>query len=118
MIRLTAALASAALLLGTAGAAEKKPRDLIVGKWESQDDLSKGVVVEYKDDGTTAASFEGRSLSTGRYKFVEDDVMEFEPTFAKGGKGLLIRYRVEIKGDELIQVDLKTKFEKRLKRVK
>jgi hypothetical protein len=118
MNRLTAALALLVTLPAAATADDKKPRDLILGKWESQDGLSKGVVVEFKDDGTTTATFKGRALNTGKYRFVEDDVMEFEPTFVPSGKKLVTRYRIKIMDDELTQTDLNTKMEKRLKRVK
>jgi hypothetical protein len=117
MIRLAASLALVVTLLTTATAEDKKPKDLILGKWESQDSLSKGVVVEFKDDGTTTASFKGRVRSTGKYKFVEDDVMEFESALT-GAKKLVSRYRIKFKGDELIQTDLKTKIEKHFKCVK
>ena len=118
MIRLTASLVLVVTLLASATADDKKPKDLILGKWESQDGLSKGVVVEFKDDGTTTASFKGKVRSTGKYKFVEDDVMEFEPTFLGKGEILTMRFRMKIAGDDLIQTDLNTKIEKRLKRVK
>ena len=117
MIRLTASLVLVVTLLASATADDKKPKDLILGKWESQDGLSKGVVVEFKDDGTTTASFKGKVRSTGKYKFVEDDVMEFEPTFV-GGTKLVPRFRIKIMDDELTQTDLKTKIEKHFKRVK
>ncbi len=117
MIRLTASLALFVTLAAAATGADQKPKDLILGKWESQDSLSKGVVVEFKDDGTTTATFKGRVRTTGKYKFVEDDVMEFESALT-GAKKLVSRYRIKFKGDELIQTDLKTKTEKRLKRVK
>jgi hypothetical protein len=118
MIRLIASLVLLVAVLATATAGDRKPKDLILGKWESQDGLSKGVVVEFKDDGTTTATFKDKALSTGKYKFVEDDVMEFEPTFVAGGKKLVTRYRIRIMGDELTQIDLNTKVEKHLKRVK
>jgi hypothetical protein len=118
MTRLTASLVLLVTLPAIATADDKKPRDLILGKWESQDGLSKGVVVEFKDDGTTTATFNGRTLNTGKYKFVEDDVMEFEATFLGSGKKLVSRYRIKIMDDELTQTDLKTKIEKRSKRVK
>jgi hypothetical protein len=107
----------AVTLSADATADDKKPKDLILGKWESQDGLSKGVIVEFKDDGTTTASFKGKVQSTGKYKFVEDDVMEFEPTFV-GGKKLVPRFRIKLTDDELTQTDLKTKIEKHFKRVK
>jgi len=102
----------------TATADEKKPKDLILCKWESVDGISKGVVVEFKADGTTTATFNGKSMPTGKFKFVEDDVMEFEPTFLGKGEILTMRFRMKIAGDDLIQTDLNTKIEKRLKRVK
>jgi hypothetical protein len=102
----------------TVTADEKKPKDLILGKWESVDGVSKGVVVEFKADGTTTATFKERTISTGKYKFVEDDVMEFEPTFLGKGEKLTVRFRMKIAGDELTQTDLNTKIEKHLKRVK
>jgi len=117
MIRLIASLAVVLTLLASATADDKKPKDLILGKWESQDGLSKGVVVEFKDDGTTTASFKGKVRTTGKYKFVEDDVMEFEPTFV-GGKKRLPRFRIKIMDDEFTQTDLNTKIEKHFKRVK
>jgi hypothetical protein len=117
MIRLTVSLVLVVTMLANATAGDPKPKDLILGKWESQDGLSKGVVVEFKDDGTTTATFKGRVRSTGKYKFVEDDVMEFEPSFV-GGKKLVPRFRIKIMDDELTQTDLNTKIEKHLKRVK
>jgi uncharacterized protein (DUF2147 family) len=118
MIRLTVSLLLVLTLLAAATAGDPKPKDQILGKWESQDGLSKGVVVEFKDDGTTTATFKGRVTSTGKYKFVEDDVMEFEATFLGAGKKLVSRFRIKIMGDELTQTDLNTKSEKHLKRVK
>lgn len=91
---------------------------MIVGRWESLDGLSKGVVVEFKADGTTTASFEDRTMSTGKYRFVEDDVMEFESALAGGEKPLVSRFRVTIRDDVLTQVDVKTGIEKKLKRLK
>ena len=117
MIRLTSSLVLVITLLVSASADDKKPKDLILGKWESQDELSKGVIVEFKDDGTTTATYKGKVRTTGKYKFVEDDVMEFEPTFL-GGKKLVPRFRIKIMDDELTQTDLNTKIEKHLKRVK
>jgi hypothetical protein len=117
MIRLTVSLLLVVTLLAAATADDKKTKDLILGKWESQDGLSKGVVVEFKE-GTTTATFKGRAMSTGKYKFVEDDVMEFEPTFVGGGKKRVTSFRIKIMGDELTQTDLNTKIEKHLKRVK
>jgi hypothetical protein len=117
MIRPTASLVLVVTLLTSAFADDKKPKDLVLGKWESLDGLSKGVIVEFKDDGTTTASFKGKVQTTGKFKFVEDDVMEFEPTFV-GGKKLTPRFRIKIMDDELTQTDLNTKIEKHLKRVK
>src|SRR5262245_23285176 len=117
MIRLIISLMLLVTLAASATADDKKPKDLILGKWESQNGLSKGVVVEFKDDGTTTASFKDKVRTTGKYKFVEDDVMEFEPTFI-GGKKFVPRFRIEIKDDELTQTDLNTKIEKHFKRVK
>jgi hypothetical protein len=117
MIRLSASLVVVLTLLASATADGKKPKDLILGKWESQDGLSKCVVVEFKDDGTTTASFKGKVRTTGKYKFVEDDVMEFEPTVV-GGKKLVPRFRIKIMDDEFTQTDLNTKIEKHFKRVK
>lgn len=117
MIRLTASLGLIVTMLAAATADDPKPKDQVLGKWESQDGLSKGVV-EFKDDGTTTATFKGRVLSTGKYKFVEGEVMEFEPTFVASGKKLVTRFRIKIIGDELTQTDLRTKIEKHLKRVK
>jgi hypothetical protein len=117
MIRLSASLVVVLILLASATADDEKPKDLILGKWESQDGLGKGVVVEFKDDGTTTASFKGKVRTTGKYEFVEDDVMEFEPTFV-GGKKLVPRFRIRIMDDEFTQTDLNTKIEKHFKRVK
>jgi hypothetical protein len=117
MSRLIVSLLLVLALLAAASAGDAKPRDLILGKWESQDGVSKGVVVEFKDNGTTTATFKGRVTSTGKYKFVEDDVLEFEATFLGAGKKLISRFRIKITGDELTQTDLNTKSEKHLKRV-
>jgi hypothetical protein len=57
-------------------------------------------------------------MSTGKYKFVEDDLMEFEATFLNSNKPFVSRFRIKIAGDDLTQVDEKTKIEKKLKRLK
>jgi hypothetical protein len=86
-----------ALVLGVCpllALAADKPRDLIVGKWEVVDDglggLAKGVIVEYKADGTVTASYGENKYQTGKYKFVEDNVMEFESKIG------VKRYRVKV----------------------
>lgn len=118
MIRMAASCGMFVMFLAAAVADDKKLKDLILGKWESQEGTSKGVVVEYKADGTTVASFKEKTFNTGRYKFVEDDVMEFEATFIKADKKLINRYRIKIVDDELIKTDLNAKTESKLKRVK
>jgi uncharacterized protein (TIGR03066 family) len=94
--------------------AADKPKDLIVGKWETlTEGTSKGVIVEYKADGSVTASKGEKVIPTGKYKFVEDDLMEFESKLA----GNVIKYRVKVTKDELVTTDEKTKTEKKFKRV-
>jgi uncharacterized protein (TIGR03066 family) len=111
-------LIASALLVGVVpllALAADKPKDLIVGKWEVvSEGTSKGVIVEYKADGTTTASKGEKVLPTGKYKFVEDDLMEFESKLA----GNVIKYRVKISKDEMTTTDEKTKAERKFKRVK
>src|SRR3954454_19405326 len=113
MTRLIVATLLAALALSSGSAADPKPKDVILGKWESLDDLSKGVVVEFKKDDTTVATFMDRQLTTGKYKFVEDDVMEVASNWA--AKPLVMKFRVTIKDDVLTQKDAKTGIEKKMK---
>jgi hypothetical protein len=99
--------------------AADKPKDLIVGKWESLDGLSKGVIVEYKADGNITASFKEKTMPTGKYKFVEDDLMEVNVSFKVGDKDIasLNKYRVKVTKEELTTIDEKSKVEKKFKRV-
>ena len=97
---------------------DPKPKDVILGKWESIDGVSKGVIVEFKKDGTAEASYNGKVMTTGKYKFNEEDVMEFEQTFLNTDKTLIMKFRMQIKGDELTQTDMKTGIQKKMKKLK
>jgi hypothetical protein len=99
--------------------ADAKPKDLIVGKWESLDGISKGAIVEYKADGTITAGKVDKSMQTGKYKFVEDDLMEVKVNFSVGETNFssLKQYRVKVTKDELITIDQLNKVEKKFKRV-
>ena len=118
MRQITLSIASLVFLPLATFAADPKPKDVILGKWESLDGISKGVIVEFKKDGTTEASYNGKVMTTGKYKFIDDDTMEFEQTFLNTKQPLIMKFRMQIKGDELTQTDLKTNIQKKMKKVK
>jgi uncharacterized protein (TIGR03066 family) len=98
-------------------AADAKPKDLIVGKWEVTEGKNKGVILEYKADGKVTVTQGDKTTPTGTYKFVADDVLEFQGEIM-GEKAPPIQYRVKVTKDELVTTDEKTKKETTLKRVK
>ena len=101
-------------------AADAKPKDLIVGKWESLTGTNKGVVIEYKADGMTITSFREKTFQTGKYKFTGEDILETEGKLTVQGKEIPYKnqYKVEVTKESLVMTDQKTKFVRKLKRVK
>ncbi len=98
-------VAALALLVSSCG---NKPKDLIVGKWESTEEPKE--VVEYGKDGTAKTTV-GPLTMTATYKFIDDNTMELEVDnpLAGGGvvgvdvgpKKLKIQTKVTVTKDEL-----------------
>lgn len=81
--------------------ADKKPKELVVGKWES---LNIQGTVELAGDGTLVIAVEGLQLQLkGKYKFLSDDVMEVEADFM--GQTHTRRLTVRVTKDELTTID-------------
>jgi len=53
---------------------EPRPRDLIVGRWQRENEVGAPAVVAIRSDGTFAE--EGGKQSTGKYRFLTDNTME------------------------------------------
>jgi hypothetical protein len=99
--------------------AADKPKDLIVGKWESLGPENKGKVLEYKANGNIFAIAGEKSMLTGSYRFIEDDLIDVDVRFKVGDKLITsnYKYRIKVTKDELTTTDQKTKKEQKFKRV-
>jgi uncharacterized protein (TIGR03066 family) len=88
-------------------ASKDKPKDLIVGVWEIVSDKDKGTQ-EFKADGTfiMTPEIEGKPVEMkGKYKFVEDEVVELEFTPPGADKPLTVKNKVKVSKDELSMKD-------------
>lgn len=103
-----------AFLAFAIGCGSSKPKDLIVGKWESTEDKTKGEVVEFKSDGTmvmTMGDGDKKASMTAKYKFLEDELMEVEMENplagldAKMPKTLSQKIKIKVTKDELTTTD-------------
>jgi len=92
-----------------------KPKDLIIGKWEvDAKDIPKELAgmkptIEFKTDGTTVMTA-GPMTMGGKYKFVSEDDVEVEMSFA--GITKKEKNKVKVTADELTTTDEKGKVEK------
>lgn len=115
-----------ALLAFAVGCGASKPKDQIVGKWESTEEADKGNTMEFKADGTVAfvAKMGDKSMTMpGKYKFLEDELMEVEienplAALVPGSpKTMSQKIKIKVDKDSLTTTDEKGKVEK-AKRVK
>ena len=79
--RFVLALVAVAYIVSAASAADKKPQELIVGKWLMEDPKKKiKATIEFTNDGkvTVQANDKGAEFKLeGKYKFVDDKTIEF-----------------------------------------
>jgi uncharacterized protein (TIGR03066 family) len=116
-------LAFALFLLFPAAALAAKPQELIVGKWQTQDNEGGSeinIIVEYLKDGGLKARFEfpksGSKIEVlGRYRFVDDNTLETEVNF----QGELRREKaaISVTKEALVETDAQGK-KREYKRVK
>jgi uncharacterized protein (TIGR03066 family) len=114
-------LSCAALFLLTGFApllAADKPKDLIMGKWEKEQDKQK-VTLEFAKDGILKVHLAGNDGTNidvnGKYTFVDDDNMEVEVTYM--GETKKEKVKVAVTKEELTTTDGSGKKET-FKRVK
>ncbi|MBL8796990.1 MAG: hypothetical protein JNM56_24020 [Planctomycetia bacterium] len=94
------------LLVFLAGCGSAKPKDLIVGKWEAQNDEAKkmgGMTVEFKPESAMTMKIGTVSID-GKYKFVDDATVEVETEML--GKKDSKKFKVEIVKDEMTTTEL------------
>ena len=101
----------ALLLMASAVTAADKPQDLIVGKWEAEQNGQK-ITAEFKKDGTVKLTH-GDQMRDGKYKFTDDKTMEVE--IAEMEKVVL---KTSVSKDELSTTNEKNNRVLKFKRVK
>ncbi len=99
-MRKAALVAVGCCLLVLTGCGSKKPKDLIVGKWQPAGE-AKGdmMTLEYTADGKVIMGG-GPITMNGTYKFLDDDTLEQEFA-APGFPGAKMKLKVKINGDEM-----------------
>jgi hypothetical protein len=112
-----------ALLCGCAAvvlpSCSKKPGQAIIGKWDVQGESAS---VEFREDGTLAATEKGGSTDTGKYKFTDDTHMQMEMN-DDANHTTTILWEISIHGDMAdvtmtMPGDEKSKQTAHLKRIK
>lgn len=83
----------------TQPSASAKPKELIVAKWQRTDPGKEKEVLEVSPDGKITVGEPGLAFE-GKYKFLDDDTMEYEvkPSFGKQQYG---KFKVKVSKDEL-----------------
>ncbi len=90
--------------------AQDKPKDLIVGKWESGG-ADKGVI-EFTKDGKLKITVRETSAD-GTYKFIDEKMEKMiEVTVSLGGQTLTEKLTIAVTKDELTTTDSKNMTEK------
>jgi uncharacterized protein (TIGR03066 family) len=95
-------------------AAAPKPAELIIGKWEALGE-NKKAIIEFAKGGEVIMLAEPEPAVKGKYKFLEDELLEVE--FVIGDKKATQKLKIKVDKDTLETTDESKKVEK-FKRVK
>jgi hypothetical protein len=117
MMRKMGIVALSCLLILQSGCGPKKPKDLIVGKWQSSEADVLMHVIEFTSDGKLifAASLGGDEIKvvgkalitkpTATYKFIDDDTIEVEVSPVPGMPPIKQKVKVKFSGEEMEWTD-------------
>jgi WD40 repeat protein len=85
-------------------------RELLVGKWESQDEKEKGSL-EFQKDGSVHMAMAGAPETKGTYKFLDENTIQLALP-VPNGESVSQKLKVQVGSDELVTTDESNKVDR------